>query len=118
MNDFSMLLKHNFYVYYWVCYTFAAEFKTTNEQQNEENSDYIDGDHVGDDVGKAENANVRVVNKDNQTTLRPNVRLAVDNVDYYVPLEIKDGQLLDIIFYGDRRTKAVLPIIIPHNMVG
>jgi levanase/fructan beta-fructosidase len=57
---------------------------------------------------KAENANVRVVNKDNQTTLRPNVRLAVDNVDYYVPIEIKDGQLLDIIFYGDRRTKGAV----------
>ena len=55
---------------------------------------------------KAENASVRVINKDNQTTNRPNVRLAVDNVDYFVPLEIKDGQLLDIIFHGDRRTKG------------
>jgi levanase/fructan beta-fructosidase len=52
---------------------------------------------------KAENASVRVINKINQTTRRPNVRLAVDNVDYYVPLEIKDGQTLDIIFHGDRR---------------
>jgi len=52
---------------------------------------------------KAENASVRVINKNNQTTRRPNVRLAVDNVDYYVPLEIKDGQTLDIIFTGDRR---------------
>jgi len=52
---------------------------------------------------KAENASVRVINKNNQTTRRPNVRLAVDNVDYYVPLEIKDGQTLDIIFPGDRR---------------
>ena len=41
---------------------------------------------------------------ENQCTRRPNVRLAVDNVDYYVPLEVKDGQLLDIIFHGDRRT--------------
>jgi levanase/fructan beta-fructosidase len=49
-----------------------------------------------------------VINKDNQTTNRPNVRLAVDNVDYYVPLEIKDGQLLDIIFHGDRRTKGAV----------
>ena len=57
---------------------------------------------------KAENASVRVINKDNQTTNRPNVRLAVDNVDYYVPLEIKDGQLLDIIFHGDRRTKGAV----------
>jgi levanase/fructan beta-fructosidase len=52
---------------------------------------------------KAENASVRVINKNNQTTRLPNVRLAVDNVDYYVPLEIKDGQTLDIIFHGDRR---------------
>lgn len=52
---------------------------------------------------KAENANVRVINSDNQTTRRPNVRLAVDNVDYYVPFEIKDGQTLDIIFPGYRR---------------
>jgi len=52
---------------------------------------------------KAENASVRIIGSDNQCTRRPNVRLAVDNVDYYVPLEIKDGQLLDIIFHGDRR---------------
>ena len=53
---------------------------------------------------KAENANIRIIGMENQSTRRPNVRLAVDNVDYYVPLEIKDGQLLDIIFHGDRRT--------------
>ena len=52
---------------------------------------------------KAENASVRVIGKDNQSLRKPNVRLAVDHVDYYVPLEIKDGQLLDIIFHGDRR---------------
>ena len=52
---------------------------------------------------KAENAQVRVIGKDNQSTRRPNVRLAVDNVDYFVPLEVKDGQTLDIIFHGDRR---------------
>ena len=57
---------------------------------------------------KAENASVRVINKNNQTTRRPNVRLAVDNVDYYVPLEIKDGQTLDIIFHGDRRTTGAI----------
>lgn len=34
---------------------------------------------------KAEIANVRVIGKDNQCTRRPNVRLAVDNVDYFVP---------------------------------
>ena len=52
---------------------------------------------------KAENASVRVIGKDNQALRKPNVRLAVDHVDYYVPLEIKDGQVLDIIFHGDRR---------------
>lgn len=52
---------------------------------------------------KAENAQVRVIGKDNQATRKPNVRLAVDHVDYYVPLEIKDGQALDILFHGDRR---------------
>ena len=52
---------------------------------------------------KAEIANVRIVGKDNLGLRRPNGRLAVDSVDYYVPLEIKDGQLLDIIFHGDRR---------------
>ena len=57
---------------------------------------------------KAENASVRVIEKNNQALRRPNVRLAVDNVDYYVPLEIKDGQMLDIIFHGDRRTKGAV----------
>ena len=57
---------------------------------------------------KAENASLRVIGKDNQATRRPNVRLAVDNVDYYVPLEIKDGQVLDIIFHGDRRTTGAI----------
>ncbi len=57
---------------------------------------------------KAENASVRVISADNQSLRRPNVRLAVDHVDYYVPLEIKDGQKLDIIFHGDRRTKGVV----------
>lgn len=57
---------------------------------------------------KAEIANVRVIGKDNQCTRRPNVRLAVDNVDYYMPLEIKDGQTLDIIFHGERRATGNL----------
>ena len=57
---------------------------------------------------KAENASLRVIGKDNQANRRPNVRLAVDNVDYYVPLEIKDGQVLDIIFHGDRRTTGAI----------
>ena len=57
---------------------------------------------------KAENASVRVIGKDNQCVRRPNVRLAVDHADYYVPLEIKDGQVLDIIFHGDRRTTGAV----------
>ena len=57
---------------------------------------------------KAENASVRVIGKDNQCVRRPNVRLAVDHADYYVPLEIKDGQVLDIVFHGDRRTTGVV----------
>lgn len=57
---------------------------------------------------KAEMCNVRVIGKDNQAERRPNVRLAVDVVDYHVPLEIKDGQTLDIIFHGDRRQKGNL----------
>ena len=57
---------------------------------------------------KAENASVRVIGKDNQCVRRPNVRLAVDHADYYVPLEIKDGQVLDIIFHGDRRTTGAI----------
>jgi levanase/fructan beta-fructosidase len=57
---------------------------------------------------KAENASVRVIGKDNQCVRRPNVRLAIDHADYYVPLEIKDGQVLDIIFHGDRRTTGAV----------
>ena len=57
---------------------------------------------------KAENASVRVIGKDNQCVRRPNVRLAVDHADYYVPLEIKDGQVLDILFHGDRRTTGAI----------
>ena len=43
---------------------------------------------------KAENASVRVIGRDNQCVRRPNVRLA--------------GQVLDIIFHGDRRTKGAI----------
>ena len=55
---------------------------------------------------KADIASIRVIGKDNHTNRKPNVRLAVDHADYYVPLEIKDGQTLDIMFHGDRRTKG------------
>lgn len=57
---------------------------------------------------RAENASVKIIGKDNHCTRRPNVRLAVDHADYYVPLEIRDGQTLDIIFHGDRRTTGAI----------
>ena len=57
---------------------------------------------------KEENANIAVLDEMNEMVKRLNVRLAVDKVDYYVPLEIKDAQLLDITFHGDRRTTGAL----------
>ena len=56
---------------------------------------------------KAEMAHVRML-RDNQQLQTLNVRLAVDKVDYYVPLELRGAQLLDISFRGDRRTKGAL----------
>ena len=53
---------------------------------------------------KAEMANLCLIDKHNEATQRLNVRLAVDNVDYFVPLEIKGNQTLDITLHGDRRT--------------
>ena len=55
---------------------------------------------------REDNANIRVI-ADNKEVQSLNVRLAVDKVDYYVPLDIKRFNskelLLDINFYGDRR---------------
>ena len=55
---------------------------------------------------REENANIRVL-VDNQQVLSLNVRLAVDKVDYYVPLDLQrlgaSELQLDITFYGDRR---------------
>ena len=56
---------------------------------------------------KAEMANIRVL-KGGATQQMLNVRLAVDKVDYMVPLELKGAHLLDIFFRGDRRTKGAL----------
>ena len=51
---------------------------------------------------KEENAHLDVI-CDNRTVKSLNVRLAVDKVDYFVPLEIPHSQmLLDITFRGDR----------------
>ena len=39
---------------------------------------------------------------------RLNVKLAIDRVDYYMPLELKGARLLDIEFHGDRRQKGAV----------
>ena len=52
---------------------------------------------------KEENAHIAVLDGRNEMVKPLNVRLSVDKVDYYVPLEIKQAQLLDITFPGDRR---------------
>ena len=57
---------------------------------------------------KEEIANIAVLDKRNELLKRLNVRLAVDKVDYLVPLEIGEGQLLDITFHGDKRTTGAL----------
>ncbi len=55
---------------------------------------------------REENANIRILAKGQQVQSL-NLRLAVDKVDYYVPLDIQrfgaKDLLLDITFYGDRR---------------
>ena len=56
---------------------------------------------------KAEIAHIRVL-KDNNVCRTLNARLAVDKVDYFVPLELKKADLLDISFRGDRRTKGAM----------
>ena len=57
---------------------------------------------------KEENAHIAVLDGRNEMMKRLNVRLAVDKVDYYVPLEIRQAQLLDITFQGDRRTTGAV----------
>jgi levanase/fructan beta-fructosidase len=57
---------------------------------------------------KEENAHIAVLDKRNEMVSRLNVKLAVDKVDYFVPLEIKNGQLLDITFHGDRRSTGAV----------
>ena len=53
-------------------------------------------------------AAIAVLNGKNEMMQRINVKLAVDRVDYYVPYELKDAQLLDIEFHGDRRLKGAV----------
>ena len=60
---------------------------------------------------KEDNAHLEVV-VDNQLRQSLNVKLAVDKVDYYVPLDIKrfggKSLLLDITFHGDRRITGAI----------
>lgn len=56
---------------------------------------------------KEENAHIRVV-KDNQLVKTLNCRLATDKVDYFVPLEVENGQLLDIAFAGNSRNTGAM----------
>ena len=53
-------------------------------------------------------AAIAILNGKNEMTQRINVKLAVDRVDYFVPYELKDAQLLDIEFHGDRRLKGAV----------
>ena len=57
---------------------------------------------------KEEMAAIAVLDARNEVVKRLNVRLAVDKVDYCVPLEIGTGCLLDITFHGDRRTTGAV----------
>ena len=60
---------------------------------------------------KEEIANVRVI-ADNEQVQTFNVRLAVDKVDYFVPVDLKrfgkPNVLLDINFHGDRRSTGAI----------
>ena len=60
---------------------------------------------------KEEYAGIRVI-VDNEQVQTLNVRLAVDKVDYYVPIDIQRygnlWVLLDITFHGDRRTTGAV----------
>ena len=53
-------------------------------------------------------AAIAVLNGQNDMVQRLNVKLAIDRVDYYVPLELKGAALLDIEFHGDRRQKGAV----------
>jgi len=60
---------------------------------------------------KEENAHLRVI-RDNQVVKELNCRLAIDNVDYSVPLELDTHQdsdvLLDITFQSNRRSTGAV----------
>ena len=56
---------------------------------------------------KEENAHIRVVS-DNQLVKTLNCRLATDKVDYFVPFEVKNGQVLDISFPSNPRSTGAM----------
>ncbi len=72
---------------------------------------------------KEENAHIAVIDERNEVVKRLNVRLAVDKVDYWVPLiltpsrggEGSSYKLLDITFNGDRRMKGALKDFVCWN---
>ena len=67
---------------------------------------------------KEENAHIAVLDERNEMVKRLNVRLAVDKVDYWVPLNLTPNpspkgegssyKLLDITFHGDRRSTGAV----------
>ncbi len=57
---------------------------------------------------KEEIAAIAVLDGRNEMVKRLNVKLAVDKVDYLVPVELNGARLLDITFHGDRRTKGAI----------
>ena len=56
---------------------------------------------------KEENAHIRVVS-DNQLVKTLNCRLATDKVDYFVPFEVQNGQVLDISFPSNPRSTGAM----------
>ena len=56
---------------------------------------------------KNDNAHIRVV-KNNQLVKTLNCRIATDKVDYFVPFEVENGQVLDIAFLGNVRSTGAM----------
>ena len=56
---------------------------------------------------KEEHAHIRVV-RNNQLVKTINCRFAVNNVDYFVPYEIGEGELFDITFNGNMRSTGAI----------
>lgn len=69
---------------------------------------------------KVENAHLRVI-RDNQVVKELNCRLAIDNVDYSVPLELDTHQdsdvLLDITFQSNRRSTGAVKDFVAWKML-